>query len=347
MTSTLAGFAAATALAIVVASCAPTVGSGPSQTVPPTSISTVPPSSAPPPTSPPAATSTVAPSPIPLPTSVQLSVPSGGIVWALVAGTRLFRSDDRGDAWLERSLPPPATNVRISFISDREGWLLSSGSVGTPCPVQSIKIWHTTDGAVTWSDVGTAGISEAGCKDGIDFVSPTTGFVRVAGQDQAPMLYRTTDGGRSWSPTRPLSDPPGPARTADVRYWNGPVHVFGPVLLVTLEREATPGQTNFVYRSSDDGATWAYLATLPYGSWPGFVTAARWVQLVVPGQSQETLDAGASWHASLADYGQAAPILPQVEFGDPQVGYATVRGSIQRTVDGGRHWMYIVTPGTR
>ena len=268
-------------------------------------------------------------------------------MWALVAGTRLFRSIDRGDAWLERSVPPSATNIRMSFITDREGWLLSTGSVGTPCPVQPVKIWHTTDGAATWTELGTTGISDAGCKDGIDFVSPTTGFVRLAGQFQAAVLYRTTDGGKSWDATRPLVDPPGPARTADVGYWTGPVHAFGSVLLLTLEREATPGQTNFVYRSSDNGATWTYLATLPYGSRPGFITSTHWVQLAVPGQSQETIDAGASWHLSAADYGQAAPVLPQVEFGDPQVGYATVRGSIQRTVDGGTHWAYIVTPGTR
>jgi hypothetical protein len=33
-------------------------------------------------------------------------------------------------------------------------------------------------------------------------------------------------------------------------------------------------------------------------------------------------------------------------FGDSLVGYATVRESIRRTVDGGLHWTYIRTPGT-
>jgi photosystem II stability/assembly factor-like uncharacterized protein len=33
-------------------------------------------------------------------------------------------------------------------------------------------------------------------------------------------------------------------------------------------------------------------------------------------------------------------------FGDANVGYATVRGSIQRTTDGGAHWTAIKTPGT-
>ena len=33
-------------------------------------------------------------------------------------------------------------------------------------------------------------------------------------------------------------------------------------------------------------------------------------------------------------------------FGDASVGYATVRGAIQRTTDGGAHWITIKTPGT-
>jgi len=46
------------------------------------------------------------------------------------------------------------------------------------------------------------------------------------------------------------------------------------------------------------------------------------------------------------DYSQAAPIAPQIVFGDAMVGYATVRGEIQRTTDGGAHWTKIKTPGT-
>lgn len=193
--------------------------------------------------------------------------------------------------------------------------------------------------------MASTGIAAAGCKDGIDFVSPTTGFVRIAGEEQGAFLYRTTDGARTWTPTR-LPEPAGFVRTADVRYWTGPVRALGSALLVTVERQAIPGQTSLVYRSLDDGATWSYLAKVPYGGWPGFITATRWVQLVLPGQSQETTDAGATWHPSASDYGQVAPVLPQLEFGDQQIGYATVRGSIQRTIDGAAHWIYIRTPGT-
>jgi len=260
---------------------------------------------------------------------------------------RLFRSADRGDTWVERTTPSNAANIRISFLDDREGWLLSGGSGQTPCPAETVTIWHTTDGAATWVETGTAGIAEAGCKGGISAVGPTTALMGLAGEAQAGSLYRTTDGGRSWELTGALPEPPGSSRAADVRYWTGPVHRFGPALLVTLERQATAGGTISVYRSLDEGRSWAYLATLPTAVRPGFVTAARWVQLLVPGQSQETTDSGATWHPLASDYGQAAPYAPQVEFGDSQTGYATVRGAIQRSLDGAAHWTGLRTPGTR
>jgi len=74
--------------------------------------------------------------------------------------------------------------------------------------------------------------------------------------------------------------------------------------------------------------------------------ATRRIQVLLPGQSQETTDAGATWHAFAADYGQAGPTPPVVIFPDPEVGYATnSRGGFQRTVDGGLHWRSLKTPG--
>jgi photosystem II stability/assembly factor-like uncharacterized protein len=102
-----------------------------------------------------------------------------------------------------------------------------------------------------------------------------------------------------------------------------------------------------VYESDDGGASWNYSATRPLvGASIGLATATHWLQLINPSQSQETSDAGATWYPSSSDYSQAAPIPPDVVFGWPDVGYATVRGAIQRSVDGGQHWMVLHTPGT-
>src|SRR5256885_4612056 len=132
------------------------------------------PTGAPPPTPTPSATSTTAapsptptasssptPTPISLPSIAQLSSPSGTVVWALVGGTRLFRSSDRGDTWAERSLPTGLANIEVAFVDDRSGLLLAGGSPATQCQTQTVTIWRTTNGAATWQQLGPTGIPHA------------------------------------------------------------------------------------------------------------------------------------------------------------------------------------------
>jgi photosystem II stability/assembly factor-like uncharacterized protein len=281
--------------------------------------------------------------PIPQPTFVQLSVPSANIVWALVAYNYLFRSTDRGGSWEQRPLPPQAVNAEIAFVDEREGWLSLAGSPATQCQAQQTTIWHTADAGATWQSLGASGIADNQCKIGLSFVDASHGFIAASDPNHAPIVYRTADGGRTWSPSAPLRDPPGFASNpGGVSLQPGRVHAFGATLLVTARYASTD-----VYRSTDGGATWAYLATAPLpASTVAFVSASRWLQLIVPTESRETTDAGASWHPYLTDYSQAAPIAPAIEFGSEQVGYATVRGGIKRTQDRGAHWVTLRTPGT-
>jgi photosystem II stability/assembly factor-like uncharacterized protein len=299
------------------------------------------------PANPPAA-STLSPTstPIALPTTAQFSAPSSYVVWALVANTVLFRSTDRGGTWQRRPLPPSADVQgvsELSFLDDRQGWLLQSGSAATQCEVQTTTIWHTSDAGSTWQRVDARGIADSQCKDHLSFVDPTHGFLDAGDPNHAPLIYRTADAGRTWIASRALPDPPGfTTGTAGHVLEPGRVDALGSTLLVTAQG---PDSESYVFRSTDAGVTWTYAATLPdAGGSVAFVTATRWVQLGT--SSNETLDAGRTWHPYPSDYSQAAPIGPDVVFGDPQVGYATVRGSLQRTLDGGLHWSLLGTPGT-
>ena len=285
--------------------------------------------------------------PIVLPGTAQLSAPGPGVVWALMNGQSLFRSADGGTTWEQRGLPwaePPPLDT-IAFVSEAEGWLLSTGSPATQCMAQSIGLWHTTDAGATWQHPASAGVEPQQCKNGIAFADPSRGFLSAWDPNGPPVVYRTSDGGRSWIPSVPLPDPPGfTTRGAGTSLRAGRVQSFGPTLLVRVR--ALGGQTNNVYRSTDAGATWTPAATLPSGEGAlGLVAATRWIVLGPPGGSLETTDAGATWHPFATDYAQAAPIPPDVVFADDRVGYATVRGAIQRTVDGGAHWSRIASPG--
>jgi photosystem II stability/assembly factor-like uncharacterized protein len=266
-------------------------------------------------------------------------------VWAFVGGTRLFRSSDRGDTWVERSTPPGLSNNEMAFADDRNGMLLSTGTAAQDCQTQTVSIGATADAAATWQRIQATGISDAMCKQGLASADPTHFVFMATKTGSAPVVYRTADSGRTWTASAPLPIPPNLASQGATSVTiTGRPRVFGSVVLV----DGGGGQqTKDVFRSTDGGATFTYASTVPtFEGAVAFVTATRWLQIAPPSSSMETTDGGASWHAYTTDYGQAAPVAPEVVFGDGNVGYATVRGEIQRTTDGGAHWTKIKTPGT-
>jgi photosystem II stability/assembly factor-like uncharacterized protein len=276
-----------------------------------------------------------------------VSAVSSNVAWMLVGGSRLFRSADRASTWDERSLPSLARTPAISFVSEREGWLASVDPSAAPCQSQPGSIWHTLDGAASWQRVTTAGITAAACGGSLSFTDTQHGFLAALDQMSGPVIYRSADGAKTWTASGPLADPPGlPMQGGRPDLQLGRVRGLGSALLVTATVSAPAGPATYVYRSQDGGATWAHAAAIPSSGALAFVTASRWLRIGRPGASFESTDAGATWHAYVTDYSQAAPIDPDIVFGDANVGYATVRGGLQRTVDGGAHWTTLKTPGT-
>jgi photosystem II stability/assembly factor-like uncharacterized protein len=292
------------------------------------------------------------PHPIPLPGSAQLSAASSSVVWALMVDQYLYRSGDRGATWHQKPLPPNFMSgfprPQLSFVSDMEGWLSTGGSPETQCNAEVVQIWHTTDAGATWRSLGTHGVSDSQCKGELSFVDANRGFIDGFDPNRPPVIYHTSNGGQTWAASAPLPDPPGfHSQGGGFTLQPGRVSAFGPTLLVAASMNNSTGIFEDVFRSTDGGATWKYLATAKDpNNQVDFVSAARWVELIAPGQSVETTDAGASWHRYSSDYSQAAPIAADFVFADSQIGYGTVRGEISRTVDGGLQWVQIKSPGT-
>ena len=291
------------------------------------------------------------PTALALPATATLSAPSHAVVWALITAQDLylFRSTDSGQTWQQRPLPPQlGQNVEISFVNDSEGWLKAAGSPETQCSGQAVTIWHTVDAGATWLQLIASGIANAQCKEGFSFTNSTHSFLGSWDQNHRPVVYFTTDGGTGWKASAALPDPPGfTSQPGGFELEAGRVRAFANSALVPVFGYQDGALVQYVYLSSDGGANWRYSATAGRGGGSlALVTATHWLQLILPAQSLETTDSGKSWHVSSSDYSQAAPVAPDVIFADDQVGYATVRGEIQRTVDGGQHWTYIATPGT-
>jgi hypothetical protein len=139
---------------------------------------------------------TPSPTRLPLPTSADLSAPNDTVVWAEVGGRLLYVSSDRGVTWKQRFLPPPGSFPlpEISFVSESEGWLLSTTVLTAQCEGQSVVLWHSTDGAHTWQPASATGISQQRCKSSVSSCRPA---------DHLPHQRRGCDVGSFHSSARP------------------------------------------------------------------------------------------------------------------------------------------------
>jgi photosystem II stability/assembly factor-like uncharacterized protein len=334
--------------AALIVGCAP-VASGPTfSTVSPSPSSSSSPVATPLP-------SLAPPTAIPYPSVSAISAPSANVLWVVTDDARLFRSADQGDNWEERTMlaHPPIGRGSVSFANDEEGWFLNGFVPGTQCQQQAFELWHTTDGAATWALVtrvspgpGAIGISFGQCKGALSFADPLRGVLPAMDTTTPPTIYRTSDGGQSWTGQR-IPDPPGfttsgggnalqPGRAS----WSGSTLLFDALTYV----EGKPNR--HVFRSNDSGKTWAQVRIVTDAMQPiVFVTPVRWLRFSRP-SALETIDQGLTWHAYATDYQQgAAPVTPNVVFASPSMGYAAVRFSLQRSVDGGEHWTALRMPG--
>ncbi len=289
------------------------------------------------------------PPPISLPTEASVNAASSNVVWVLIQGL-LFRSVDRGTSWQQRPVPPGNfPRPEISFIDDQQGWFATGGAPATQCNGAGTAVWHTRDGGNTWQQVATvdwqhqvsSGIGFFQCKEGLSFVDARHGFLGAWDPNSRPTIYGTADGGITWTATS-LPDPPGfVTQAGGFTLRPGLAKGFGTTLLIPAW-----GETEYIFRSIDGGTNWTYLATAGQGiNSVTFVTESRWLKISNDGSALETTDAGKTWHSYPSDYRDAAGVTSVFVFGDPLVGYGTVRGGIRRTVDGGLHWTLIKTPG--
>jgi photosystem II stability/assembly factor-like uncharacterized protein len=296
----------------------------------------------------------VTPTPIAMPTSAQLVAPSTNVVWVLVDYVGLYRSTDQGAHWELRPMPAEfGVTPWISFIDDHEGWLLAPGSPTTQCQQAQAAIWHTSDAGASWQNLSVGGIAEGQCKEHIWFVDSRRGFISAWDDNHQPTVYFTGDGGRTWTAST-LPDPPD-FKTLPGGFTLRVDWVKGFDRALYLEASGRQGagtpypdvpDRQYIFVSTDGGAAWSWKQKVA-SRYIVMVSEMRWLQLVVPGQSYESTNGGQQFHQYDSYFNTDTPAGgPQIVFADAQVGYAEGRGSLQRTVDSGAHWVRITTPGT-
>lgn len=193
----------------------------------------------------------------------------------------LFRTDDKGGTWTPLFDTESSIGLGAIAVGDAEGNVLWAGTGeanSSRTTYAGTGVFKSTDGGKTWKNTGLHDSHHVG-RILVDPASPdhvlvaSMGPLYTDGGERG--LYRTTDGGASW--TKVLG---GPGRTGAIDVVRDP---GDPQLIFAAlwERDRKPwsflesGPGSGVFRSRDGGATWSRLGGgLPQGDVVGRIGLA-------------------------------------------------------------------------
>jgi hypothetical protein len=300
--------------------------------------------------------------------------------------TRLFRTVDGGASWTQE--PGSATGSNggtqvIGFTSTTDGWRqqFATGRNG-PYLLET-----TSDGGASWSELPQSS-GNGGCMFAADvFATPTDGFAgsgvvsSYSGTFGSPpaqsSIWRTVDGGRSWSP---FTLPSPTALTGADAYLGLPTFFTTTSGILPAVYVTKGGRSTVAFSTtSDAGNTWTLLSTVKAGpisatatdtapddpacsvaaqrpAIPAMAVASPstwWVMGPGRGTVEVTSDRGASW-ASVRTTGLQArgTTLSFFAAANARVAWATttnvtVGARSFLTTDGGRTWTGLRVTGLR
>jgi photosystem II stability/assembly factor-like uncharacterized protein len=250
--------------------------------------------------------------------------------WVSAANHSVYRTSDGGRSWRASTVPGGGF---IDFLDRHHGYALGPDG-----------LFRTVDGGKSWRFV-----SKHSMHGPITFLDRRTGFAfedrtgSIIGPYQGPhfgYLYKTTDGGRTWS-RYGIHD--------SVRFVEQPFAVFGRQIVLAQNGPNRNGGINLapstVYVSPDGGSHWDGHA-IPAGiGVPAPFDAASpsvWVWASRTGL-YVTRDGGGSWHRILLRHLPPAAWIDKIDFTSSRVGWAIFSGlpahpSLFHTTDGGLHW---------
>ncbi|MCZ2108361.1 MAG: LuxR C-terminal-related transcriptional regulator [Dehalococcoidia bacterium] len=260
----------------------------------------------------------------------------------------IFRTSDGGATW-QASDPFPGAIPQgaLSFADPSNGWYFESQGAGAGS--QGIAIYRTTDGGATWAKIGetSGGVGSPGPNLPLSCIksqplqlTATTGFATGSCAGGPPFLYRTTDGGETWSLVA-LPDPADASKTLTACSCSTGTPIFPTKSDGFLTMS---GRHQAIYATHDAGATWKLTGPLPgdVSSTVAFADATHgWI--IEGSHLFATTDAGAIWK----DLGQPPFGNAILSFVSPTEGFAWIRVSadgnpqtgLLHTTDGGKTWV--------
>jgi photosystem II stability/assembly factor-like uncharacterized protein len=261
----------------------------------------------------------------------------------------LYRTANGGLEWTKFATPFSAGD--IDFIDDQNGWILADLGVGAGS--NAVAVYRTEDGGENWTlafgnDVNQGraegSIPLGGLKTGLTPLNTQTAW--VYGVTYAPAtvyLYRTDDGGETWSAV----SVPLPESAANAEVSIDQIEILTPNDAMMAMRMTDNESKLAIYISKDLGNSWLLTPTsIPKGGSADFLSATDAV--VYNGeQFYVTRDAAQTWNT----------ITPEIAFGDTfafmdfvntssgwvlTMDPTTQHSTLYRTTDGGSSWFPVI-----
>jgi photosystem II stability/assembly factor-like uncharacterized protein len=281
----------------------------------------------------------------------------GGVTWfnatpavSVQFGYALYHTTDGGTTWDSGAVPFAYANLQ--FLDSNNGFALAA--LGAGAGSEAVALYQTSDAGTNWTRVFINDPTEPGANDslplggqkyGFTFLDSSRGWVGGSVPvDNYIYLYRTTDGGITWSEVGlalPTSNESVQTGTSGPQFFSA----TDGILIVNLVMSSAPGLATVIYRTSDGGETWTPGQVIPSGrpaNFSTFLDGVAWGG----GQFYRTNDAGQSWTAFTPGEDFTA-MLGSFQFVSPLVGWVLTTNeasdpSLYGTTDGGTTWTLLI-----
>ena len=249
------------------------------------------------------------------------------------------------------ALPPDVGSVEAFAFDPRNPKIVYLLAAGPP----GIHVDKTTDGGAHWHATATTGSGWVGYKEALTADPRHPGTLYVGTEDA---VYKTTDGGRTWRPSkRGLFTPPRP--TYEFNRDKGWVVSLAVDLADT---SVVYAGSDRVSKSTDGGHTWKTVfpphpTRYPHENVTALAIAPSRPEAIYaiagdfanPGMTPaiartsiyRSTDGGATWQTSAVVRGRVFPTALAVDPQDPATVYAAVSRKILKTTDAGTTWQKI------
>ncbi len=240
----------------------------------------------------------------------------------VVVGERghILVSDDSGGTWRQIVAPTRVTLAGVCFPDDRSGWAVGHDAV----------ILRTRDAGESWVRVHHAPEQERPLLD-VWFADAERGFAVGA----YGYLLQTVDGGESWV-ARPIGEGFGDGLGDDF-HLNRISRAAGGRLFIAAE-------AGTIYRSDDDGESWASLVSPYEGSFFGTLPLADDTLLLfgLRGHLYSSEDAGENWAS--VESSTEAMLTDGLLLEDGRIVIVGLGGTLLTSTDGGRSFAHRQQP---